>query len=496
MSLFFPFSLSHQRKEKIHTHTHIIVASALIFIVFLSPSLPLSHHIKNIVMINKILFHIAVTLDLASVALLVPFLDVFIATVGLKKEDLGWVQAIYGALQAIGLPLAGILAERFGRRPLLLLSMFGTPFSYFICLLSMHFASQPIFILSRILIGATRHTMTVGSAMLLDEAGEEEGQRAKALSGFSAAASCGFVFAPMVGGKIMDLYGPAVLCGCSVVCGLTAGLLMTFATRKFSSSSSSCHHKKKNDDNKPEQQKQENVVDDSPVRKLITAAKKVLIDGGWESRLLVVGMFANSVSYISIQSHTSVYLRNKFQFSGFQVGLTVSFSSFLNAICQFTSINSVVSTSKTSSSSSIITPRRFLLIATWCSSLLGVWTIAFTNSIYFYYFGLIILSLSSGSVDAMSKATLSTYFGNATAIAMSLCYCMDGSNRMLVPLFNSFIMSFPSSSISAPMYLSAGFAVLCSTCHTFGPTAKNIGKNINNIVDDEKDDDEKKLKQE
>ena len=114
-------------------------------------------------MINKLLFHLAVTLDLASVALLVPFLDIFIASVGLEKHNLGPVQAIYGMMQAIGLPLAGVLAERFGRRPLILLSMFGTPFSYFVCLLSMLFTSKPIFILSRILIGATRHTMTVGS---------------------------------------------------------------------------------------------------------------------------------------------------------------------------------------------------------------------------------------------------------------------------------------------------------------------------------------------
>lgn len=422
--------------------------------------------------LNYTLFNVALALDLASVALLIPFLNFFIESVGFDaKADLGWLQSLYGALQAIGLPLAGFFAESIGRRPLLLLSVFGTPFSYFVKLIAMKMHSRTLFVFSRVLIGSLRHTMTSASAMVLDEAGEDEGKRAKALSGFQAAASAGFIFAPTIGGWIYDHFGVDTLCSCSVVCGICSAILMVIATKDYKEVTVAAIKEISTKRLKPTDSSHSSS---STTTRLIAAAKKVLIDSGWDARLLVMGMFANSVCYIGIQTQTSVYLRTRFDFTGFQVGLTISFSSLLNAVFQFASIKSIVKVD--AKNLSFISPRTFLLIATWSSSLFGVCVLATSSSIEMFLFGLIFVSICSGAVDSLAKATLSVYFGNANALAMSLVYCMDGANRMLVPLVNSWTMTHSSYGVHAPLYMSACASILCSTCHTFGPTAKRMSE--------------------
>ena len=147
---------------------------------------------------------IIVFIDLLGFSLILPLLPFYAETFGASPVQVGLLVASYAAAQLIGAPLLGRLSDRFGRRPVLLISIFGT----FVGFLMLGFA-QSLWMLfaSRLLDGFTGGNISVAQAYITDVTDEKN--RARGLGLLGAAFGLGFIIGPAIGGTL-SVYGYAL----------------------------------------------------------------------------------------------------------------------------------------------------------------------------------------------------------------------------------------------------------------------------------------------
>src|SRR6218665_3854431 len=156
--------------------------------------------------LNKALVVIlaAVTLDAVGIGLIFPILPALLRDVGHMTEVatlLGIMLALYSACQFLFSPVLGVLSDRFGRRPVLLVSLAGAAIDYLV----MAFAPELwMLVLGRAIAGVTSANMAVATAYITDISAEEE--RAKRFGLFHAMFGIGFIIGPVLGGSIGDIW--------------------------------------------------------------------------------------------------------------------------------------------------------------------------------------------------------------------------------------------------------------------------------------------------
>lgn len=107
----------------------------------------------------------------------------------------GVMLAVYAIMQFVFSPVLGALSDRFGRRPVLLLSLAGTLLDYLVM------AFSPlgwVLVVGRAVAGITSANMAVASAYITDITPAE--QRAQRFGTVGAVMSLGFIIGPVIGG--------------------------------------------------------------------------------------------------------------------------------------------------------------------------------------------------------------------------------------------------------------------------------------------------------
>lgn len=161
---------------------------------------------------KKRLFSIllVVFIDLLGFSLILPLLPYYAETFNASEFVTGLLIAVYALMQLIGAPILGRLSDRYGRRPILLISVFGT----FLGFLLLGFANALwILFAARILDGITGGNLSVAQAYISDVTDAKN--RAKGLGLIGAAFGVGFIIGPVTGG-ILSQYGynvPAFVAG-------------------------------------------------------------------------------------------------------------------------------------------------------------------------------------------------------------------------------------------------------------------------------------------
>ena len=166
----------------------------------------------------------AVMLDSIGIGLIFPILPALLREVGHTSQVatlLGLMLALYSACQFLFSPILGVLSDRFGRRPVLLISLAGAAIDYLV----MAFAPELwLLVLGRAIAGITSANMAVATAYITDISSED--QRAKRFGYFHAMFGIGFIIGPVLGGILGDIWvrAPflvaAVLNGCNFALAL------------------------------------------------------------------------------------------------------------------------------------------------------------------------------------------------------------------------------------------------------------------------------------
>lgn len=152
---------------------------------------------------------ITVFLDMVGFGLIMPVLPRLIEDVSgadLAGASLlaGWLFFAYGGMQFLCGPLLGNLSDAYGRRPILLLSVFGLGVDY---LLTAFAPNMFWLFVGRTLAGLCGASYTTANAYLADITEPES--RAKVFGYMGAAFGLGFIIGPAIGG-ILGEYGPRV----------------------------------------------------------------------------------------------------------------------------------------------------------------------------------------------------------------------------------------------------------------------------------------------
>ncbi len=138
-----------------------------------------------------------VFVGLLGFSIILPLLPYYAETFGASPTVVGILTASYAAAQLVGAPILGRLSDRYGRRPILLLSSIGTLASFLV----LGFANSLwLLFAGRILDGLTGGNISVAQAYIADVTDEKE--RAKGLGMVGAAFGLGFIIGPALGGAL------------------------------------------------------------------------------------------------------------------------------------------------------------------------------------------------------------------------------------------------------------------------------------------------------
>lgn len=155
------------------------------------------HHMRDR---RLLIIFFVVLVDMLSFSIVLPLLPYLAGELGATAFQIGLLGAMYPVFQFIGAPILGRLSDRFGRKPILILSIVGTVIGFVVLATA---RSMWILFVSRALDGITGGNISVAQAYISDVTGPEE--RGKALGMIGAAFGLGFILGPVSGGLLSGI---------------------------------------------------------------------------------------------------------------------------------------------------------------------------------------------------------------------------------------------------------------------------------------------------
>lgn len=263
---------------------------------------------------NKALLFIFITLfiDVMGIGIIIPVLPKLImsmehCTIERANVISGYMMFVYSFMQFFFSPLLGALSDRFGRRSVLLLSLFGFGVDY----LFLGFAGTiTLLFVGRLIAGITGASFTVAGAYIVDVSPPEK--RAQNFGIIGAAFGLGFIAGPAIGGAIGGF-------GERVPFFVAAGLALLNWLYGFFILPESL---------KPENRRKFEWKRANPVGALIQLIKKPVV-----ARLAIVFFLINLAGQ-SLPGCWSFYTIERYGWSEAEIGLSLAFVGVCVAIVQ------------------------------------------------------------------------------------------------------------------------------------------------------------------
>ncbi|MBL8999503.1 MAG: TCR/Tet family MFS transporter [Phycisphaerae bacterium] len=259
---------------------------------------------------------ITLLLDVLGFGLLIPVGPILIKSLlasegGATDERaaaiVGGLAAMYAAMQFLFGPLLGALSDRFGRRPVLLLALFGSGLDYFAMALA---PTLWFFFITRAINGISGASMSVCNAYIADITPPEK--RAAAFGMVGAVFGIGFVLGPLAGGLLggIDVRLPFYVAGGVTLINWLYGLIVL-----------------------PESLPKElrtrfHLSRANPVGAVKNLAKYPLVAG------LSVSFFFLQMAMFGLHATWVLYTTHRYQWTSFQVGLSLALVGIGAAVVQ------------------------------------------------------------------------------------------------------------------------------------------------------------------
>lgn len=168
---------------------------------------------------------VTAVLDILSMGIVIPVLPMLIEEFAGSNADAGWLNglfvALWAAMQFVFSPLIGSISDRYGRRPVILISCAGMAADWVLMALAPNLWWLAV---GRIIAGITSSAFTTAFAYMADITEPEKRARAYGLIG--AAFSGGFILGPVLGGLLGEwsprapFWAAAALTGVAFLYGL------------------------------------------------------------------------------------------------------------------------------------------------------------------------------------------------------------------------------------------------------------------------------------
>ncbi len=254
-----------------------------------------------------IVIFIIVLTDLIGFGLIIPILPKLAVDFNITGIKLGLLLASYSFAQFFAAPYMGKLSDRHGRRPVLLISKFGTVIAYVI------FAYAKVYwliIISRLIDGFTGGNIPAARAYISDITKDHNRHKGMALIG--VAYGLGYIIGPVIGGVLFGLTHD------KTVPALAGALLCLFSfilTYLFLKESHS-----------PEE------IDEKVSIDLIASFKKVVSNPACKQILLVQFLFM--VCLYSFQSTLPIFATNRYHLTPQSISFLMVYIGLINIVIQ------------------------------------------------------------------------------------------------------------------------------------------------------------------
>lgn len=255
---------------------------------------------------------LTVLLDAIGFGIILPVMPQLIMEVtgkGLSQAAIygGGLMFIYALMQFFFSPIMGNLSDRFGRRPVLLISLLAYGLDYFL----MGWAPTLAWlIIGRLIAGSASATYSIANAYIADIFPPEE--RAKNFALMGAAFGGGFILGPVLGGFLGEI-GPRVPFYATGILALSNAAFGFFVLPETLA---------------PENRRPLDWRRANPLGAFLSLRKYPMVFG------LVVAYFFFLVAHQALPSIWSYYSIAKFDWSQSQIGFSLGFVGILMMICQ------------------------------------------------------------------------------------------------------------------------------------------------------------------
>jgi DHA1 family tetracycline resistance protein-like MFS transporter len=138
-----------------------------------------------------VIIFLTIFVNLVGFGIIIPLLPFYAETFGASPIAIGFLFAIFSIAQLVAAPVLGDLSDRYGRRPILIVSLAGTALSFVMLALA---SSLPMLFLARIVDGLSGGNIATARAYVADVTAPED--RARAYGIIGAAFGLGFIVGP------------------------------------------------------------------------------------------------------------------------------------------------------------------------------------------------------------------------------------------------------------------------------------------------------------
>ena len=259
--------------------------------------------------------------------------------------------ASWGLAQLVFAPLLGALSDRFGRRPVLLVSSLGLAIDFLFMALA---PTLPLFLLARVISGATSASFPTAHAYVADVVPPE--RRTAAFGKLASAISVGFMVGPALGGWLgeHDLRLPFLVAAAVTLANFLYGLLVL-----------------------PESLPRERRANALEWRPLNKAAGLKLLRTRPELGPLMGISFLNAMSNMIWGSVWVLFCAERFGWSAAEMGLQIFAAGLLGVGVQALLVGRIARR---------LGERKTLLIGLWVSAANLLWAAASPNGWWFVAF--------------------------------------------------------------------------------------------------------------
>jgi DHA1 family tetracycline resistance protein-like MFS transporter len=152
---------------------------------------------------------LTVLIDLIGFGIVIPVLPLYAERFGATPLQIGLLVGVYSFCSFLFAPVMGRLSDRFGRRPVLIVSVIGTAAGFYLMgaapTLAVKFGIGALWLLftARIIDGISGGNISTAQAYIADITAPED--RAKAMGIIGAAFGLGFMIGPAIGGVMSQI---------------------------------------------------------------------------------------------------------------------------------------------------------------------------------------------------------------------------------------------------------------------------------------------------
>jgi MFS transporter, DHA1 family, tetracycline resistance protein len=361
-----------------------------------------------------------VVIDLVGFGIVLPILPLWAERFGASPVQIGLITASYAVMQLIFAPVWGHLSDRYGRRPVILVTLAGSVVASLMIGLA---GTLAILFVARALQGVAGASYAAAQAYVADVTTAQD--RARGMGMIGAAFGLGFILGPAIGALFssVDERLPFL-----VAAALSAANLL-LAWRRL-----------------PESRRP--GAQDAPAPRLDVMRRAL---SSRDLAPLVWLSFIATLAFVGMESTFALFGEARFDYDPTQVGLLFVYIGALAALSQGWLVGRLVARSGE--------PR--VMLAGLVGTAAGLLLVAVSHDLWVLLIGLAVLSVASGLVFSATTALISLSAGERSqGGVLGLTAAIGSGARIVGPVAATFL--FQHAGIAVPLVAGAALFALCA----------------------------------